>query len=53
MANEVGREYRLEVQSTIDAVKTVTAITKASPAVVSCASHGYAPSCGSCGGGCG
>jgi len=42
MANEVGREYRLEVQSTIDTVKTVTAITKANPAVVSCASHGYA-----------
>jgi len=42
MANEVGREYRLEVQSTIDSVKTVTAITKANPAVVSCASHGYA-----------
>lgn len=42
MANEVGREYRLEVQTTIDSVKTVTAITKANPAVVSCASHGYA-----------
>lgn len=42
MANEVGREYRLEVQSTIDAIKTITAITKANPAVVSVASHGYA-----------
>lgn len=41
MANEVGREYRLEVQSTIDTAKTVTAISKANPAVVSCASHGY------------
>ena len=42
MANEVGREYRLEVQSTIDATKTITAISKATTAVVSCASHGYA-----------
>lgn len=42
MANEVGREYRLEVQSTIDATKTVTAISKATTAVVSCAAHGYA-----------
>jgi hypothetical protein len=42
MANEVGREYRLEVQSTIDSVKTITGITKANPAVVSVTAHGYA-----------
>ena len=32
MANEVGREYRLEVQSTIDATKTITATETIRPA---------------------
>jgi hypothetical protein len=42
MANEVGREYRLEVQSTLAASKTVTAVTKASPPVLTATTHGLA-----------
>jgi hypothetical protein len=37
---DIGREYRLEVQSTADTAKTITGITKAPQAVVSAASHG-------------
>jgi hypothetical protein len=40
MAIEVGREYRLEVHNTLAAPTTITAITKANPAVVSAAGHG-------------
>lgn len=42
MANEVGREYRLEVQSTLGTAKTITAITKANPGVATSTTHGLA-----------
>ncbi len=42
MADEVGREYRLEVQSTVGTALTVTAITKANPAVATSTAHGLA-----------
>lgn len=41
MTAEVARNSKLEVEATRDAAKTITAITKANPAVVSSAAHGY------------
>ena len=37
----IGRNTRLEVESTLDAVKTITAITKANPGVATSTAHGY------------
>lgn len=37
----VGRNTRVEVQKTVASSKTITAITKASPGVVSSTAHGY------------
>lgn len=42
MTAEVARNARLEMQATIDTAKTLTAITKANPAVASSAAHGLA-----------
>lgn len=38
----IGRNTRVEVESTLDAAKVVTAITKANPGVATSATHGYA-----------
>lgn len=41
MTAEVARNSKLEVQATIDTAKTITAITKANPAVATSTAHGY------------
>jgi hypothetical protein len=42
MAIPIGRNTRVEVEQTLDVVKPITGITKASTAVVTSATHGYA-----------
>ena len=42
MATLIGRNTRVEVESTLDAAKVVTAITKANPGVATSTAHGYA-----------
>lgn len=41
MTAEVARNSKLEVQATIDTAKTITAITKANPAVATSTAHGF------------
>lgn len=41
MGYSVGRNTRLEVESTLDSARTITAITKAATSVATAAAHGY------------
>lgn len=41
MTAEVARNSKLEVEASLDTAKTITAITKANPAVATSTAHGY------------